>query len=106
MTLRTLKPRLGTLTASRTRTLEAKAGTTERMRGERWMKLRQKTLTEATFTCVDCGRVNASNEIDHEIPLEQGGTYHPSNLKVRCIDCHKVKTAREAGQRAAAGRVP
>ncbi|QIL73646.1 HNH endonuclease [Diaphorobacter sp. HDW4B] len=64
------------------------------------MKTRQKALVAGSFTCVDCGRVHASNEVDHDKPLEQGGSNDQSNLVVRCVDCHKAKTKREAQARA------
>ena len=47
------------------------------------------------FTCVDCGHVSASNEIDHDTPLEQGGKNEQSNYRVRCIECHRRKTDAE-----------
>jgi 5-methylcytosine-specific restriction protein A len=36
-----------------------------------------------------------SNQIDHEVPLEQGGSNDKSNLRIRCIACHAAKTADE-----------
>lgn len=48
---------------------------------------------------IDCGRVHASNELDHDTPLEQGGCNDQSNLVVRCTDCHKAKMKREAQER-------
>jgi 5-methylcytosine-specific restriction protein A len=82
--------------------LEAKAGTTERIRGERWMKIRRAVLLAGQFTCVDCGLVHRTNEIDHDVPLEQGGSHDEANLKIRCKECHAAKTTRE--QRARNGR--
>ena len=40
-------------------------------------------------------------ELDHIIPLVDGGTHDPSNLQTLCTPCHKKKTAQEARQRAA-----
>lgn len=59
------------------------------------MKIRRDTLVEGGFTCVDCGLVSMSNQIDHDIPLEQGGSNDASNLKIRCIKCHAAKTKSE-----------
>lgn len=98
MSLKTLKPRLPVLSTSM-KVLDTKAGATERIRGSRWMKIRERTLTAGAYTCVDCGRVHASNEVDHDTPLEQGGSNDQSNLVVRCTDCHKAKTKREAQER-------
>ena len=59
------------------------------------MKIRRRVLLDGEFTCVDCGLVSMSNQIDHDIPLEQGGSNDDSNLKIRCIACHEVKTKSE-----------
>lgn len=91
--------RLRPMGTNRVRILEAKAGTTPRIRGERWMKARRDALVEGGFTCVDCGHVSADNEVDHDKPLEQGGSNDMSNLRIRCTACHKKKTANEAKQR-------
>ena len=96
MALQTLKPKLTALNPNRIPMLETKAGSTERTRGRKWMSIRQDTLLAGRFTCVDCGHVSAKNEIDHEIPLEQGGAaMDKANLKIRCVECHKAKTSRE-----------
>jgi 5-methylcytosine-specific restriction endonuclease McrA len=102
MSLQTLKPRLGVLKANRVPMLDAKAGTTERMGGDAWMKIRRRVLLAGSYTCVDCGRVHHTNEIDHDVPLEQGGSHDDANLRIRCRECHKAKTARE--QRARFGK--
>lgn len=53
-------------------------------------------------------------EVDHEIPLwkvehlppeTRRRYFGPENLRLRCPDCHKVKTAREAAERAVARRL-
>lgn len=88
------------LNPRRVAVLGVKAGTTERMRGRGWMFKRQQVLERDRFACVDCGRVSADNEIDHDIPLEQGGTHDESNLRTRCKECHQAKTSREAAARA------
>lgn len=38
-------------------------------------------------------------ELDHIVPLADGGSEDESNLQVLCRKCHKEKTAREAGPR-------
>lgn len=101
MALTTLKPRLSTLKAmSKVKLLDTKAGATERIRGRAWMRERHAALVNGLFTCVDCGLISVTNEVDHDIPLEQGGLNDQSNYRIRCIECHKAKTAREAGSRA------
>lgn len=53
-------------------------------------------------------------EVDHQVPLwsvahlppdKRRPFFGPSNLKLRCPDCHKTKTTREAAERAAIRRV-
>ena len=95
MALKMLKPKLAVLNTNRVRVLDTKAGATERMTGRAWMKERNAALVAGLFTCVDCGHISASNEIDHDTPLEQGGANHQSNYRVRCVPCHRVKTDAE-----------
>jgi hypothetical protein len=40
-------------------------------------------------------------ELDHIVPLVDGGSHEPSNLQTLCTPCHKKKTAQEARERAA-----
>lgn len=103
--LTTLKPRLQTLSTNRIRTLEAKAGTTERIRGRTWLAIRDQVALEHGYRCACCGFVWSPerDEIDHRIPLEQGGSNDRSNLQPLCKDCHKAKTAREARARSGHG---
>lgn len=101
MALTRLHPRIQTLKVTSTvKVLDTKAGATERIRGDTWMAIRRRVLLRDCYTCCDCGRVHASNQIDHDVPLEQGGSNDDDNLKVRCIECHARKTATEAGTRA------
>lgn len=100
MALQILKQRLAVLKAtSKIKVLDTKAGATDRIRGRAWMRERQIALVNGSFTCVDCGLISVTNEIDHDVPLEQGGLNEQSNYRVRCSDCHKAKTAREAKAR-------
>lgn len=103
MALKTLKPRLATLNTNRLKVLDTKAGATPRIRGSKWMGIRRQTMVAGNYACVDCGLVRLDNQADHDIPLEQGGSNEQSNLVVRCIECHKAKTKREAQQRHGSG---
>lgn len=97
MKLQTLKPKLKAIDTRAVKVLEAKAGTTERIRGRAWMATRQRIAKHYNYTCVDCGLIWRSHidQIDHDTPLEQGGSNDDSNLKPRCNSCHKVKTLAE-----------
>lgn len=100
MALKTLKPRLTALDVRSVKTMAAHNPiATPRTRGSVWMDKRKAALIRGGYTCVDCGHVSARLEVDHDTPLEQGGTDEDSNLKLRCAECHKVKTAREAAGR-------
>lgn len=104
--LRRLSPRLDISKAHRLPMLEAKAGTTERIRGRGWMQTRQRVALAHGMCCVDCGRIwiPQRDHIDHDTPLEQGGSNDDANLRPRCLECHSAKTAREAGARAGGWR--
>lgn len=93
--LKRLPDRLPSLVTRRLPVLETKAGTTPRLRGDTWMKIRQRVLVDGGFACVDCGLVSMSNQIDHEVPLEQGGSNDDTNLRIRCIPCHAKKSSSE-----------
>jgi hypothetical protein len=52
--------------------------------------LRYKILQRDGFKCVLCGEtgINTCLEIDHIIPVCQGGTDEEKNLRTLCIDCN------------------
>jgi 5-methylcytosine-specific restriction protein A len=61
------------------------------------MAMRAFILAENPL-CVLCqkkGKRSASVEVDHIIPLHQGGADDQSNMQALCLDCHKAKTKRE-----------
>ena len=49
------------------------------------------------FICQECKKKKPSEEleIDHIIPISEGGTNDHSNLHPICLECHKFKTSRE-----------
>lgn len=66
-------------------------------------RLRSEILERNGFTCRECGsganEVDPTNpsrrirlHIDHEIPISQGGTDDPSNLRVLCSACNEGKS--------------
>ena len=93
--MKTLKPSLKLQTPTRLRVLEQKAGTTQRERGSSWMKKRRAALERDLYGCRACGHIGMDNEIDHIVPLEQGGSNSMHNLQTLCRDCHAAKTASE-----------
>lgn len=102
--LKTIGPRLATLKTAPVRVLHTKAGTSERVRGSAWMARKAAVQIRDRFTCATCGLVRDDHDVDHIVPLEQGGdAMAMNNLQLLCSGpdrCHAKKTAREAGQRA------
>lgn len=66
-------------------------------RRQRW--LRQHPLC---IKCDELGRTTLGTEVDHIIPLSQGGKDDESNMQTLCSACHFIKTQSEAF----AARVP
>lgn len=71
--------------------------------GRPWRRLREQILKRDQYLCQcdDCRaaeRIRPAHEVDHIIPLSQGGTDSSSNLRAINHDCHKAKTQREARQ--------
>ena len=67
------------------------------------MRLRAKVFARDFHSCQLCARdgvQSAADQVDHIIPLSLGGSNEMGNLQSLCIDCHKLKTAREAKLRA------
>ena len=51
-------------------------------------------------TCRAKGKVTVATEVDHIIPLHQGGEeFDPDNCQPQCHDCHAEKSARDEGKR-------
>lgn len=73
----------------------------ERTRGRAWMTRRAKWLRDHPL-CVVCqaqGYVQVAQELDHIVPLADGGADDESNYQSLCVECHKAKTASENSAR-------
>lgn len=70
------------------------------LRGSRLLRERMEAW-EQSPRCVMCGRVVTFHEfeLDHIIPLSEGGTDARTNLQVACHECHLAKSEREARRR-------
>ncbi|WP_112177110.1 HNH endonuclease [Paraburkholderia unamae] len=66
------------------------------------MKKRQRVALAHQYRCARCGCVwvSSRDQIDHIVPLEQGGSNDDSNLQPLCDTCHTAKTSTEASARA------
>lgn len=68
----------------------------ERIRGRKGVKYR-KAVRDSEPLCRKCaerGRVTVATEIDHIVPLSEGGSNDRSNLQPLCKACHAAKTTR------------
>ena len=102
MAIKMLQSRLKAINVNRVKVLDTKAGATQRIRGRSWMGIRREVLLRDGYRCQQCGIVRSDNEVDHTIPLEQGGSNDTSNMMTLCggpDGCHTRKTAAEAKAR-------
>ena len=67
--------------------------------GPAWRKIRSRYLKEHPI-CEYCGSRPAT-QVDHRIPLEEGGGHDDWNLAAACQACHNRKTGREKGLKTA-----
>jgi len=79
-------------------------------RDREYIANRQVVIERQRGRCKDCGRAAARwdgskwvtkgmGEVDHEIPLAQGGTNEAWNLALRCLHCHRRADADRRGRR-------
>ncbi|KRD71436.1 HNH endonuclease signature motif containing protein [Lysobacter sp. Root96] len=71
--------------------------------GRPWARLRAQILKRDRYLCQceeckETGRPTAANEVDHIVPLAEGGTDDPSNLRAINREHHKAKTRAEAAR--------
>ena len=64
----------------------------------RWRAVRLLVLARDLYRCQSCGRAAGILEVDHRVPISQGGDpWAPSNLQALCRGCHLGKTRVEQG---------
>lgn len=106
MKLRSLEPRvrnipLSPMSSGASDKPFARSATADRrVRGRALQARNARIALRDMYTCRSCGRVTdkREGEVDHRTPLAQGGSDDASNLQWLCIECHKLKTARENAQ--------
>lgn len=69
--------------------------------GRPWRRLRDQVMQRDNYLCQceECkrlARIRPAHEVDHVIPLAQGGIDSPTNLVAINHECHRAKTQREA----------
>ena len=77
----------------------------ERTRGRALQRLRS-TFLRMHPLCRRCelrGNYRAATQLDHIVPLYQGGTDDEANLQGLCDECHADKTAEDTGKQRKSG---
>jgi len=59
-----------------------------------WRILRKQVIQRDDGYCQRCGTPGA-NQVDHIVPLAEGGTDALENLQLLCEPCHRSKSAQE-----------
>ncbi|MFJ2187817.1 HNH endonuclease [Kitasatospora sp. NPDC087861] len=59
-----------------------------------WSSRRVRVLTRDRWRCQRCG-ARSELEVDHLVPVAQGGSWEPENLWTLCKACHRMKTYRD-----------
>lgn len=103
MKLKTLKPRISTVSTSRiksapTATVERKRGSAG-VRDRHAIRARDADLCQA---CINAGRLGVLGDaVDHKIPLWANGSDEPANKWLLCKPHHDRKSERETKMRMA-----
>ena len=78
--------RIGRLTMSEVRSLA------------KWKRVRRAAIERDGYRCRHCGRAAGRFEVDHIIPLSEGGApYALDGLQTLCVPCHLYKSTVERG---------
>lgn len=105
MRLTCLKPRIPAANLSRVKPAPL-GNQVERKRGAAGVADRERIRRRDNGLCQECARrglVSVGRDVDHIVPLWQGGSDDEANKELLCSPCHEAKTAREAAQRASGG---
>jgi len=71
----------------------------QRITGRTLQRRNQRIALRDGYTCQCCGRVTTDGEVDHRVPLAEGGTEDDGNLQWLCrVPCHREKSRREAAR--------
>lgn len=73
---------------------------TERIRGRKGVEQRKRRLRNEPLCrhCYAKGIITEAEEVDHILPLANGGTDTDDNVQSLCRQCHAIKTAGEAAK--------
>ena len=60
-----------------------------RLEGRAWRRLREVVMAAAGWRCAGCGL--PAVDVDHIVPLSEGGSNALENLQALCEGCHVLK---------------
>lgn len=100
--MKSLKPRVAPLDLRRVQPLTVRDQ--RNLSSYRWQQLRLRILRAANGVCqcAKCkatGQLRPAHEVDHIVPVWDGGGEGDANLQAINRECHKAKTADEARRR-------
>ena len=84
---------------------QQRGSSTARGYGADWQRVREQVLQRDGYTCSLCreaGRVALAREVDHIVPLADGGErlrLAPSNLRAVCPPCHQARHRQDGRRR-------
>ena len=73
-----------------------------RVKGRKGVELRARRLARDKYLCQPClkqGKLIPADQVDHIVPLHQGGLDVDENTQSICNECHDAKTDRENAER-------
>lgn len=95
----TLSPTLGRVTSEGPRKPWAlNPLSPPRIRGRALQTRNDRIKARDLYTCAHCGKITTQLEVDHRIPLSQGGSEDDDNLQLLCgglSGCHAQKSKTE-----------
>lgn len=85
----------------------AQGSKVKRQRGRAGQRARAQVMAEEPLcrTCLKNNRTTPSAEVDHIVPLAEGGSDTRSNKQGLCKPCHEAKSAAERAEAAARRRL-
>lgn len=69
----------------------------KRLVGRALQKRNRRIKLRDQFTCRDCGYIFTEDklQVDHIVPVAEGGSDEDENCQTLCLDCHDLKTLSE-----------
>lgn len=103
--LTTLQPKVRTLSTAVVTALVTPDAYGQGRGGRPWRRKVEAVKLRDQYTCYVCGRLTQEGDVDHKVPLAEGGKDDESNLGWICrTPCHANKTKAEAARGSHANR--